>query len=409
MFDFDYKKALYRRDNNGTPFVWIAQKADMPGYIKVYYGSVNGKIQYEPIYTNRAVENEIQSMIDAKRKVGYRYLNELKDNCELPVEEELNNYLFKYLPFQRTTADGVILPMLAKAFDNTNNKVFKKCGTYFGQYKINGLRCFITAYEDNDMFHDIHLRFQSREGVYWKGLTDLEEYLLNTLPKEVIDMMIQSGGALDGEIYLPNHTVNEINHFVKDPNCPEHKLLQFWMYDLGIEDMVQIDRFEFINNWFGSFKHYFINKKDHLNNTDRLIVLPTNLLVEDEEDAIKLRDNFIDLGFEGLIMRNPNVTYQFGSRKANVMIKYKRATDGKFEIINIVPEGAKRPDIPLLICKNDINDATFECHLGGTLEYQKTVLILKDKYIGKYVYVEYGERSGISSVPFHIKSVLLIE
>ena len=118
MLPFDYKQALYRRDNTGTPSVWIAQKAEMPSYIEVYYGNVNGKIQYNPTYTDRIVEDEIQSMINAKRKIGYRYLNELKDNCELPVEEELGAYLFKYLPFQRTTADGVILPMLAKAFDN---------------------------------------------------------------------------------------------------------------------------------------------------------------------------------------------------------------------------------------------------------------------------------------------------
>ena len=290
----------------------------------------------------------------------------------------------------------------------TNDKVFKKCGTYFGQYKINGLRCFITAVEDNNMFHDIHLRFQSREGVYWKGLTDLEEYLLNTLPKKVLDMMIQSGAALDGEIYLPNHTVNEINHFVKDPNCPEHKLLQFWMYDLGIDNMVQIDRFEYIDGWLHNFKKHYLSKEEHLNNTNKLVVLPTTILVNDEQDATILRDAFIDLGFEGLIMRNPNMTYQFGSRKANVMIKYKKATDGKFEIINIIREGPKRPDIPLLICRNDINDATFECHLGGTLEYQKSILILKHNYIGKYVHIEYGERSGINQLPFHIKSVLLM-
>ena len=70
--------------------------------------------------------DEIKSKINAKRKEGYKFLNEIKDNVDLPVEGELLQYLNSYLPDYRTTIDGSVLPMLAKAFDNTNNKLFKK-------------------------------------------------------------------------------------------------------------------------------------------------------------------------------------------------------------------------------------------------------------------------------------------
>ena len=126
-----------------------------------------------------------------------------------------------------------------------------------------------------------------------------------------------------------------------------------------------------------------------------------------KDQATKYRNSFIDKGFEGLILRNPNEEYQFGKRNSS-MIKYKKSTDGKFMIIDIKPEGIKRPDIPLFICKNDINDAEFECHVGGTFEYQKQCLKHKDKYIGRYMYVEYGERSGINELPFHIKTTSII-
>ena len=57
----------------------------------------------------------------------------------------------------------------------------------------------------------------------------------------------------------------------------------------------------------------------------------------------------------------------------------------------------------------DINDSTFPCHINGTFVYQKTILDNIDKFIGKSVYIEYGERSGINEVPFHINTVMLYD
>ena len=98
--------------------------------------------------------------------------------------------------------------------------------------------------------------------------------------------------------------------------------------------------------------------------------------------------------------------YQFGKRNLS-MIKFKKSTDGIFQILDIYPEGTKRMDIPLLKCKNDINDATFECHIGGNFEYQNHILRNAKQYIGKFLDIEYGERSGVNQLPFHIKTVRL--
>ena len=152
----------------------------------------------------------------------------------------------------------------------------------------------------------------------------------------------------------------------------------------------------------------FINKTSHLNNTERFIVLPC-WDINDDSSATVGRDKAIDLGFEGLIMRNPNAEYQYGKRNLT-MIKYKRYTDGKFTIVDIYPEGIKRSNIPLFLLRNDVNDATFEVHVGGSQEYQSTFLRedIKCATIGKQMYVEYGERSGINQVPFHIKTTYIL-
>ena len=408
MLPFNYINALYRKNNFGQPCVWYADFTTEPSTIKVYHGILGKTITIESIYTLRSTKDEIQSRINAKRKAGYKYLIELKDNDNLPVEETLITYLTQYLPDNRTTVDGSVLPMLAKTYDNTNNKLFKKCSGYTGQYKINGLRCFISAVRnDGDMFKPISLKFQSREGTYWNSLSNLEDCLLAYIPSKFLEKMIEEHYILDGELYLPGKSVNEINHFVKDPTCFENKLIQYWCYDVAIEDMNQYNRIVTLRDNFELFFTRFNTKEAHLANINRLVMLETEPILNGE-DATKYRDEFIDLGFEGLILRNPDAEYQFGKRNQS-MIKYKRATDGKFVIVDIVPEGYKRPDIPLLICKNDINDKVFEVHLSSSLDFQRNVLKNKHKYIGKTLFITYGERSGVHNLPFHVKKVEFID
>lgn len=402
---FDYTLALYRKNNHGQPCVWFAVPRDINKY-EVYHGILGKTIQSAILTTHRNSKDEVKSKFTAKRKEGYKYLYEVKDNVTLPVEEGLIAYLNTYLLDYRTTVDGSVLPMLAKTFDNENNKLFKKVSTYYGQWKINGLRCFISAVKTEGIFNETRLRFQSREGTYWNSLNFLEHYLLSVIPDYFLNKMVDEHYILDGELYLPGYSVNDINHFVKDPTCVQNKQLQYWCYDLAIQDTIASERKNILLNNFLSRKADFNNKTDHLNNKEKFLILPT-YVVNSETSAFVFRNKFIDNGFEGLILRNPNEEYQFGKRNSS-MIKYKKSTDGKFLIVDIKPEGIKRPDIPLFICKNDINDAEFECHVGGNLDYQRACLKNKHELIGKYMYVEYGERSGVQNLPFHIKGTNII-
>ena len=409
MNDINFKEALFRRNSSGEPYVWHCSKLD-EYTIKIQRGVVGGKIITEYFKTNRNIDSEINSRINAKLKTGYKYAVEIRDDNILPVEGDVMSiraWLDTYLPVNRTTSEGIILPMLAKTYDD---KVFKRCSSYIGQWKINGLRCLIKVVKNiGNLFKPFSLQFQSREGEVWNSLPTLEDYLLNAIPQNVLIELYQNDIALDGEVYLPGgYTINQINHFVKDSTCVENKALQFWCYDIAIEDMNQFNRIGFISTRLTEYIKTFTTKESHYNNKDRLIVLPTFSIIN-HDFAINARNNFIDLGFEGLILRNPNAEYDFGKRRVGIMVKYKKPKDGVFRVIAIKPEGIKRPDIPLLICRNDINDELFECHLSESLNYQRQVLINKDKYINRGVYIEYGERSGVSQLPFHIKSVYFVE
>lgn len=403
---------LYRKNNNEVPTRWRAGITDNGLIIEVEYGIVGKASRFEAYkVTQKNATAELESRYRDKRKTGYMSIEDIKDDGDIscsPVEDgDINNlyqYLAAYLPKYRTNENnGGLLPMLAKSY---TGKVWDKVPVMIGQYKINGLRCFISAeYNNGDMFKPIKLRFQSREGIYWSTLSNLEEYLLTVLPEDLITAMIEEQWSLDGEIYLPGYTVNQINHFVKDANCVENKALQFWCYDLAVPEMSQSNRLVLIDKYLDNRITNFHDYKEHLNNDKRLIRLPSIFITNDNE-ALKYRDEFIGLGFEGLILRNPSADYQYGRRRVGYMEKFKSATDGKFLIVDIYKEPKR--ELPIILCQNDVNTAKFETRLSATHEYQQMILRDKHLYIGKRLFVEFGERSGVEKVPFHIKKTKII-
>ena len=290
--------------------------------------------------------------------------------------------------------------MLAKVLKD--NKPFDK-RSYLGQYKINGVRCIVGAEQTNDMFNPVRLTYRSREGTDWTPkLTWMDEVILPAIKDDLLDAMIEEGACLDGELYIPGYKVNDINSFVKNEKLPQHLLLQYWCYDIAIDNMSYEARRKFKIDNISRLCYTFDTYEQHLNNKSKLILLP-DVVISDIDDATRFRDKFIGLGFEGLIVRDVNSAYQFGARNL-AMLKYKRVDDAKFKIVDVIPEGV-RTNLCKLVLRNDINDELFECTLNFDHSRQEYILKNKEKFIGKYAFVEYRERSGVKNVPFHAKAI----
>ena len=409
---------LYKRNAAGKPLVWSGEEKD--GRLEIRYGLVGGTIHVENIVVTKKNVNELQSRVNAKRKEGYKELSELKDSLSddaIKIAEnaytQLNDakpliyVLNTYLPKYSTTSEGFVLPMLAKVLED--NKPFEKYGTMLGQWKIDGLRCIIGATnKSDDLFNPITLTYHSRTGEDWTNkMCWMDEILLPKISKELLDMMVEEGACLDGELYLPGYSVNDINSFVKNTQLAQHYKLQYWCYDICCENMSAIKRSNFLyNNLTPSAISLFETKKYHLENKGQLMLLES-IEVSNINEAMIARDTYIDLGFEGLILRNPSAEYQFGKRN-QAMFKFKKVDDGKFIIVDITSEH-KRSDLPLFVCRNDINDELFECSINKPQDVQREMLIHKEKYIGKYMQVEFRARSGINKVPFHARGINIVD
>ena len=391
---------LYKRNAKGDPILWQIEKAN--DEYKVSYGAVCGHIHEEIINGKLVKANEIESRIKAKRKEGYKELSELKDSGPVEIKDDiaLINYLYTYLPKNNTTDDGFTLPMLAKVLKD--NKPFDK-RRYLGQYKINGVRCIIGAIKTNDLFNPIRLTYRSREGTDWTPkLSWMDEVIKPELEDDLLDAMLEEGACLDGELYLPGYKVNDINSFVKNEKLPQHYQLQYWCYDIAIDNMSYEARRKFRTENINRICYTFDTYEQHLNNKSKLILLP-DVAICDIDDATRFRDKFISIGFEGLIVRDVSSAYQFGARNL-AMLKYKRVDDAKFKIVDVVPEGV-RTTLCKFVLRNDINDELFEA--TGNFDHSRQEYILKHKedFIGKLATCEYRERSGVKNVPFHCKLI----
>ena len=414
---------LYKRNAQGKPLVWsISKGVDITGpELYISYGLIGGTLHKETIKVTLKNANEFQSRVNAKRKEGYKELSELKDGATLDLGpfktmpdgcvtygtevSTLIHFLNTYLPKYSTTSEGFVLPMLAKVLED--NKPFDKYGTMLGQWKIDGLRCIIGATDKSgDIFNPITLTYHSRTGENWTTkMCWMDEILLPKISKELLDMMIEEGACLDGELYLPGYSVNDINSFVKNTQLTQHYKLQYWCYDICCENMSALERNKFrLDNIDVEDKGMTYN--DHLNNKSQFVILPT-LIVDSIDKATIIRNNFIAFGFEGLILRNPSAEYQFGKRN-QAMFKFKKVDDGKFIIVDIKSEH-KRSDLPLFVCCNDINDKLFECSINKPQDIQREILAHKENYIGKYMQVEFRQRSGIHQLPFHARGIDIID
>jgi len=397
---------LYKRNAQGKPIVWEIITQPGSSIITIKTGLVGGNLHIEQIQNTKTKVSEYESRIKAKRKEGYKELNELKDSNNFvldPTEVELYNYLNTYLPKNNTTSEGFVLPMLAKTLED--NKPFEKYGTFLGQWKINGLRCLIGAERNGmDLFNPITLTYHSREGQNWTtNMRWMDEILLPKIKSDLLDMMLEEGVYLDGELYLPGYSVNDINSFVKNAQLPQHYQLQYWCYDIACENMSAYKRHENLMINCAPYIKTIGVKELHINNKQQFVILPhTEIIAIDF--AINTRNWYIDLGFEGLILRNPDAEYQFGKRNQS-MFKFKKIDDGLFEIVDIKED---KRGLPIFVLKNDINDEYFECTYNASQDDQRICLstpVKEEMLANKLAFVEYRERSGVKQVPFHSKII----
>ena len=255
------------------------------------------------------------------------------------------------------------------------------------QPKIDGERCIAT---NNKLITRTNERITSCPHI---------TYLLEHLSEEF---------KLDGELYIPRTDLQTVQSIVSR-QLPHklHKQVEYHVFDLVDTELPFKDRYEQLITIINTLQVIHsdlyslytsvpekLRSKSHLTPDFPIKLVPTEHLPFTTHSPEFLphikgyHSQCVEAGYEGAIIRNTDSPYELNYRSPN-LLKYKARLDAEFKCID-VSEGYDKTGI--FVCQTE-SGVIFEATPAWTTRHKQHLLINKDKYIGRYVTVEYERLS----------------
>lgn len=222
----------------------------------------------------------------------------------------------------------------------------------------------------------------------------------NGKPYVAAPHLLQNKVTLDGELY--NHKYhNDFNKIVslckkQSPTLEELKeseeMVQMWVYDFPDHKGKFSDRLIALKRWLAA------------NPNPSLVLVPT-YQVKNQKDIDRYHEEFLEMGFEGSIIRLDLGDYE--KKRSKQLLKKKDFVDEEFKIIGAEEgEGGRAGTIGYFIMAHDKQkDKTFKSNVKGDFEFLKDIWKNHKKYIGTQATVKYFARTpdDIPRFPYIIK------
>ena len=166
------------------------------------------------------------------------------------------------------------------------------------------------------------------------------------------------------------------------------KFVQYHIFDcffIDDKNMIFKDRYK-----------YLLSIEKYFENTPIKIVKVKTINKTNEIDI--LHDKFVNDGYEGIILRTPNSSYEF--KRSKYLQKYKKFFDDEFEVIGFDKEIQNGISLIVWTCKTKTGKK-FNVRPKGTNEERAKYYEEAKNYIGKKLTVEYQELTddGIPRFP----------
>ena len=376
-------KCLVNRDSKGSlRIVQVEYKLVCEDYIiHRSTGIYKKKMTEQPdiiITTGKAkrtkgeqTELQFAHLVKEYKDKGYKELSKPLDEYS---EQELSDLVGQY----KTSQEGLLKPMLAKQYqDVKGQKTFDK--NYYGSRKVNGVRCII--YYDKGELHT-----HSRGAISYDFVM---EHILKH-PKLIALFKENPTLILDGEIYKHGWTLNKISGICRSQKTAyDGEPLEFYMYDVVDLDKTFKERLEVINYISDTLNLNFNPTKDWEEDDLKIQVLPQEP-ISGFDNMMKLHDQYVSEGWEGLVVRLESAKYGPGKR-TNDMIKIKRYFDAEYQITGL-KEGLRPEDMCFTMVTE--NGQTFNAKPIGDRAQKQWYRDHLDDIIGKMATLKYFEMSG---------------
>ena len=361
-----------------------------------YTGQFEGKMTKQPEIivdkgkATRNIHEQVELQFNALVK-GY------KDKGYIELENEIDNYnseeLYQLLGESPTGSNGVVKPMLAKQADKvTNTKIFDK--EWLASRKIDGLRCIIYLGDDGK------LHTSSR------GATNYDSAMFEILTHPALIKLFKNnkGLMLDGECYHHGYTLQQINSIARTQKVAKDlEVLQFYWYDIVDLNNPFKSRLAKMKSIAEELKEYGseigwdpdrIFKENEL----RIQFVP-QVEVNGWDNMMKLHNDYVSEGWEGLVIRDPKRPYKPNGR-TNDMIKIKVYKDDCFKVID--KEAGLRGSEDMVFIMEMPDGRTFKAKPFGDREQKEEYWINFDKkykgHIGECKFFYYSD-DGIPLQP----------
>ena len=342
-----------------------------------YTGQFEGKMTKQPEIivdrgkATRNIHEQVELQFNALVK-GY------KDKGYIELENEIDNYnseeLYKLFGDAPAGTNGVVKPMLAKQADKvTKTNIFDK--KWIASRKIDGLRCIIYLGDDGK------LHTSSR------GATNYDSAMFEILTHPALIKLFKNneGLMLDGECYHHGYTLQQINSIARTQKVAKDlEILQFYWYDIVDLNNPFKTRLAKMKSLASELKEYgseisWEPDKIFKENELRIQFVP-QVEVSGWDNMMKLHNEYVSEGWEGLVIRDPERPYKPNGR-TNDMIKIKVYKDDCFKVVG--KEAGLRGSEDMVFIMQMPDGRTFKAKPFGDREQKQEYWInFEEKYNG---------------------------
>lgn len=292
------------------------------------------------------------------------------------IAEKLTEGYFKTL--EECEATEVILPMLAKDYKKESHKINWK-EKNFAQQKMDGMRCLAHIKSGT-------CTLISRDGKVITTVNHLVD-LFKTYPTDIV---------LDGELYCHGASFQENMKLIKKYRPGETENVSFHIYDIVDTKKTYTDRRLIINEVLDFF--------NSSGNKSTIVEVPA-YPIENESDLKAFHGQFMELGYEGSMVRTGKGMYKVNGRSSD-LLKYKDFLDIALPILDIIP-CRQRPQWgePVFEWKGAKGHRTGDDRIGAGMKFSHAerieMLANKEKYVGKTAELRFFEHSdtGVPRFP----------
>lgn len=361
---------LYKKTSSGSLRQWTINlyetlsAGDSPSFWAYITsdGQVGGKIKTsKPTVVNagkasRSIYEQASSQVESK-------INKKLDSGYKETEQEALDDVF-------------ISPMLAVDFKKRGHSMQYPA---IGQRKFDGVRCI--AYNDGGK-----IVLESRKGKAFPHM--------NHLRASVFDLLNKDNQILDGELYSDVLDFQRVVGLVRKESLSQQDIYDLKHIKYRIYDMFSTDdsvtQLPFVQ------RHAMAEK---LIKNDQHLIIVENYEITDEDSIQGLHDQFVQEGYEGIMVRNPSMPYQMDKRSSGLM-KFKSFKDGEYPIVGYTEATGNDAGTVIWICEAP-NGITFKARPTGTREQRTTWFENADEIVGKDLTVRYFEltNDGIPRFP----------